>query len=354
MNNEKKTIHENENIVNANALKRTGALLLDLLIMYAIMNLFWFAVHPVINNIYNYDAAVSENNKDMKRSYLVSLSAPLLADESNIDEVTITSNSIPVNKRGEASYNFYLKFLNSEITDPALKYSDEWFGINIYKVDDENSLFVRAETPTPKQYSSVTSEVVQSYDHFIAPGFAYKNAEVDAEAITNLYNNAYKDAISKYNTRPLVKTINEAVMIENSFLVVVASSIIFLALPIFLKHGQSLGKKVFKLGVATTHGYKAGALRLLLRYFAFLLINVLSNFLIPIVLPFISLTIMVFNKKARSLHDLVAGTRVVDLNKSVIYVNEEEYNQTIAQTAVRIEDVNEEVFAERFDEESGA
>lgn len=95
--------------------------------------------------------------------------------------------------------------------------------------------------------------------------------------------------------------------------------------PLFFKHGQTLGKKALKLGVTTRHGYTVTVPWLLLRYFAFLFINLLSNLLIPIILPFISLTIMTFSKERRSAHDFIANTKVIDLQNSTVYKSEAEF-----------------------------
>lgn len=355
----KKQVTENLNIVTANALKRTGALFLDLLLMYVIMNIFWFAVHPILNNVYKYDAAVAENNREMKRSYLVTLSSPLLEDESNIDDVKISANSVPTIKRAESTYHFYTIYLNRGVSDPAEIKDDVWYAENILKIEDENTLFVKEEeSVNPRRYSAVTSDTSTEeveYDPFLVPGYTYKAETPDAKALNAFYDSIYKDAIGVYNKSPLLKTINDVVMLENTILVIIATSIVILALPIFLKHGQTPGKKVFKLGVTTSNGYRVGPIQLLLRYFAFLLINILSNFLIPIIFPFISLTIMVFNRKGKSLHDLIASTRVVDLTRSTIYLDETEFLDVLAkETFVRDDSYNEEVFAERFDEGSGA
>ena len=86
---------------------------------------------------------------------------------------------------------------------------------------------------------------------------------------------------------------------------------------------------------------------LLLRYFAFLFINLLSNLLIPIILPFISLTIMTFSKERRSAHDFIANTKVIDLQNSTVYKSEAEFLEAQKRYSPRLEaeDFNEEVFS---------
>ena len=347
-------------IANGNALKRTGALLLDLIVMYLVMNLFWFAVHPIIDKVYDYSATTAANTVDLKKSFLVTLDTPLLPDYTNIDDVEITENKVPVEKMAEATYQFYTVFLNSEIADPSEKITDEWYIENILGVGTEASIFERIIIDEPagkKGLDSNSSEAIK-YDPFIVTGLKYKDdAKYNSPEAINAFNTKiYGQAVNLFNNRPLMDKINEVVMIENTILVVLSSSIVFLAIPLFLKHGQTLGKKALKLGVSTTFGFHVRSLTLLVRYLSFLVIGLLSNLFIPIVFPFISLTVMVFNKNGKSLHDLIARTRVVDLTKTVIYANEEAYQEHLNSLSARptADEYNEEVFGERFKEESGA
>lgn len=347
-------------IANGNALKRTGALLLDLVIMYLVMNLFWYAVHPIIDAVYDYSAAVTANTRDLKKSYLVTLDTPLLPDFTNIETVKITENKVPTEKMAEATYHFYLIFLNSEITNPAEKITDDWYIENILLIGTENTIFERIPPvePSGKKNLNTDSSDAVNYDPFIVDGLKYKDdAKYNSPEAINAFNSKiYAQAVNLFNNRPLMDKINEVNMIENTILLVLSSSVVFLAIPLFLKHGQTLGKKALKLGVATTYGYHVGGLTLLVRFLSFLVINLLSNLFIPIVFPFVSLTVMVFNKHGKSVHDLIARTRVVDLTKTVIFVDEKAYQEHLLTLSARptADDFNEEVFGERFKEESGA
>ena len=112
---------------------------------------------------------------------------------------------------------------------------------------------------------------------------------------------------------------------------------------------------LLKLGLVTTYGYKVKPVQILLRYFVFLIVNLISNLFIPVVLPFVSLTVMVFTKRNKSVHDLAANTRVVDLTKSHIYTDANEYaNSLKVFSTARDGEFNEELFGERFNEDSGA
>jgi uncharacterized RDD family membrane protein YckC len=371
MKKEKKTIQPNLDVVPGGSLKRTGAVLLDLVIMYILMNvLYYVAMHPIYNKVYDYDNVVRAHERDKKRSHLVVLENPLLEDESNIDTVKISSNQLPNAKRGEGTFKFYTLFLrgeqeaklaSGEIADTAENqnlFTVEWYFENVLKVGTDEAIYevsVLEGEPAIKHAASSSEGAAPEFDPFVPAGLEFK-ADLTAEAINKFNTRIYNAAVNAFNLRPNMTIINKVNLQENIILLVVSSSVIFLVFPLFFKHGQTLGKKLLKLGVTNRHGYKVGAWWLLLRYFAFLVINLLSNLLIPIVLPFISITIMTFNRERRSAHDIIANTKVIDLLNSKVYSNEAEFIevQNALKPALPEGDFNEEIFSERFDEESGA
>ena len=65
---------------------------------------------------------------------------------------------------------------------------------------------------------------------------------------------------------------------------------------------------------------------------------------------------MTFNRERRSAHDIITNTKVIDLLNSKVYSNEAEFIevQNALKPVLPEGDFNEEIFSERFDEESGA
>lgn len=370
MKKEKKITQPNLDTVPGGALKRTGAVLIDLVIMYLLMNVLWFAIHPIYNKVYDIDNVVTAHERDKKRSNLVVLNEPILDDESNIDLVKVESNQLPETKRGEGVFKFYTVFLRSEqevklaageidnTPENNAMFTFDWYLENVIKPDTEESIYLRI--PTDEHLGAegaVSSEETAEpeYDTFRPAGLDFK-ADLTAEDINKFNNRIYNQAVNAFNLRPNMTIINKVNIQENIILMVLGSTVVFLVFPLFFKHGQTLGKKALKLGVTTRHGYTVTVPWLLLRYFAFLFINLLSNLLIPIILPFISLTIMTFSKERRSAHDFIANTKVIDLQNSTVYKSEAEFLEAQKRYSPRLEaeDFNEEVFSERFDEESGA
>lgn len=120
-----------------------------------------------------------------------------------------------------------------------------------------------------------------------------------------------------------------------------AGIITYIVIPYFLKNGQTLGKKVFKLGLANYEGYKMENYRLLLRFvpafivIASLLIPIWSTiflaFIIPLVVGLVSFALMMASPKKAALHDYAARTIVIDLASSTIFKNEIEEEAYIAK-----------------------
>jgi uncharacterized RDD family membrane protein YckC len=73
--------------------------------------------------------------------------------------------------------------------------------------------------------------------------------------------------------------------------------------------GQTIGKKIVKIRIATMDGQKPGMITLILKRYAFLK----GMELIPTVGPLITLggILMIFRSDRRCLHDFIAGTQVV-------------------------------------------
>lgn len=356
---------ENLEVVNAGALKRVGALLVDVIFMGLLLVLLSLVVRPILNATSDLTNKYEEVQREIKRSHLVSLSAEISDDESNIDIVKIEADSLPYYQQAEATYHFYLDYLSARIDDDGEVIDDEWYFKNILLINEEKTLFKRIENtnPNPKiKYSSAdsssgeaTSETNPLFDPFLPDGITYKDSEPNAVALNEFYLKIYQTAISVLKANETYQEVNNLVLMENILLIVLSSSVVFLAFPLFLKNGQTFGKMIFKLGVVTTYGYKIKPMQLLLRYFIFLVVNLLSNLFIPFIFPFISLTVMVFTKRNKSIHDFIANTRVIDLKKSKIYNDVEEYTNSLrVVSTVREGNFNEEVFHDRFKEDSGA
>lgn len=111
----------------------------------------------------------------------------------------------------------------------------------------------------------------------------------------------------------------------------ISGAILYVVVPWILKNGQTVGKKIFKLGLADNEGYKFRNSQLLMRFmplgvltlslimFAFVHLYVALSILLIIFL--VSFALAIASPKKTSLHDLCARTIVVDLKNSILFEN---------------------------------
>lgn len=367
MNNENtQTVKFNSHVSYADVIKRTGAFFIDVLLIVFVIFLLGLISTPIVNNLYVDEALQNSLRHEMKRSYLFLTDEPLLADESNIDEINlIESNLVEEQNYAQATYKFYTLFLNQEENG---EYTDAWYLTNVLLIEEEDSLFVITETVLPALENDPESETV--LDLFLPATVQHKESTT-LEALEQFNKKIINDALQKFSMLPIPRAANARYMFfqiaHNTLLIVISSSIFLLAIPLFIKNGKTLGKLFLRLSVTNRHGYRVGNFALFARYFGFLLVEIglnialsillLQSFFFPII-PFISLTFVVFTKNRRSVHDFVAGTIVVDDEKSIIYENESAFEQALLResqtSSLRDETVNEELFSERFRDGSGA
>lgn len=152
------------------------------------------------------------------------------------------------------------------------------------------------------------------------------------------------DEIFKQDKR-VVGTYN---LIYNLTLIIIAIGVLLSVIiwefivPLFLKNGQTVGKKIFGIAVIRTNGVKASSIQLFIR-------AILGKYTFELMLPIFSLILFFFAKagifavgmiglvliaqlvsliatrRTRSaLHDLLADTVTVDLASQLIFDSEEE------------------------------
>ncbi|MCR5332843.1 MAG: RDD family protein [Bacilli bacterium] len=129
--------------------------------------------------------------------------------------------------------------------------------------------------------------------------------------------------------------------------VLVSGIICYIAIPWFLKYQATLGKLIFKCGLANIHGYFLDKKKLLLRFVPFLLVWAVItfltyNFLLISAIIFIaifisSFAVMMASPKKAALHDWVAQSIVIDTKSSIIF-NDSIEEETYVENEDRLEE----------------
>ena len=144
----------------------------------------------------------------------------------------------------------------------------------------------------------------------------------------------------------------------------VGELIAFLILPLIFKNGKTVGKLLMHMGLATNQGVRIKFWQLLARFLIgiFAVETVLSlEFIyllgIPVPIPLVGSAIVMFaTKRHQALHDLIAGTQVVDTDKTIIldslsereahaaeYAQEKAQEEQERRQKARIESQNTEI-----------
>lgn len=124
----------------------------------------------------------------------------------------------------------------------------------------------------------------------------------------------------------------------SSFLPLLLINFVF---PLIFKNGQTLGKKLFKLGLVNKDGVRARTTNIITRFligiFAFEVLPLMiylavSNvyticLLIGLAVTFVNFILFIFTNSHKMIHDVVGGTIVVDLHTTIIFDSIEEKNR---------------------------
>lgn len=129
-----------------------------------------------------------------------------------------------------------------------------------------------------------------------------------------------------------------------SISILVAYLIIEFAIPLLLKNGQTLGKKIFGVAVVRTDGVKVSPFILLIRtllgkYTVETMIPILVimlifwagvgiiGFIVLALIAILEIAVLCATKTNSAIHDLLAGTVTVDLASQMIFENEQERDE---------------------------
>lgn len=233
--------------------------------------------------------------------------------------------------------NYDVEWFNKEVLEiPDNPDSPTYFGYFTYqKVDgvyDKTLIGVEKDPSNLDQHEETSSFIQRQYKYALQIDFL------------NI------DYIDKMGVKYLFYCTLEVVLAA-----VVSSFVVYIVLPLILKNGQTVGKKVNGLGLASIDGYKINNKQLIMRFIpllvvilAFLIpigIDPVMLYLVPIIVFLVSFAIFMASPKRCSLHDFCARTIVVDLKSSILFENEIEEEAYIAK-----EDNLTEIAVERGEE----
>lgn len=221
-------------------------------------------------------------------------SIDLTSDDEKFDNVNLT----------EALYSFYAneyQFFGADynLTFDIFKTNVLQVGKEVSNIKDltyENGVFTYTLIDEEKEYQTVA---------FVKDAFI--------EAADFVTNSEKVRTLSNENDNLMFSSLYYLIPIFIGF------SLIFdLIIPLCFKEGQSLGKLIFKVGILSKDGYRYKKYMLIIRWIAYLIVDMLLGILTFGGSILISYTMLLFNKRKRVIHDYISGSMVVD-TKTLLY-----------------------------------
>lgn len=207
--------------------------------------------------------------------------------------------------------------INGEL--PVNLYTNDWFGKEILNINDESSYFKIDETK-PTYLESIILKDENKLDDALK---FLRNAAYDA--MSDLYHSHYFESLN-----------NEIQAIQLFIFMppfAISFGIFFLLIPLLMKDGQTLGKKVTHVAVISFDGYAAKKRQIILRelllFFAlfagaFVFGIGITSFAILGLVVVILFGITLIPKNKRAPHDYAAYTIVIDTIHSTWFKNKED------------------------------
>ena len=245
--------------------------------------------------------------------------------------------SIDVNEQIKADNGYYLA---------KDYYTVEYFNqkiLNLPKKDEisHSDYFEYQKNGEENDYTKVGVIKPEFIEDINTDSGTIKRLKNDTE-LTKTLNTIYNDAIKVFYNQKSIKNANKTIRVTNTVLMLISTlptfAVIYLLFPLISPFGQTLGKRLLSMGVTDDKGYLAKKWRIALRALPILAVTIYICFvnslyyqlLVALLLLLISMGIFVFTTRRRALHDVMAGTTVIKLEKHmVIYEDEEHYERAL-------------------------
>ena len=189
-------------------------------------------------------------------------------------------------------------------------------------------------------YESYYTEYAEKYN--IDLEISTEDFEKLSEEEQQLYTNADKEFQNDKRVTKAYGLLFSSTIIITALSILLAVLVWELIVPLYLKNGQTVGKKIFSIAVMRTNGVKISPVQLFVR-------AILGKYTFEIMLPVFSIILIIFGgagvfgilmlcaisiaqiialvstRRTRSaLHDLLSDTVTVDLASQLIFDSEEE------------------------------
>ena len=181
----------------------------------------------------------------------------------------------------------------------------------------------------------------EELDGAISFELTQERLNVLSEAQMQTLNQAKDALIQNEDYRYANLMVNQLILLVITFSLLITHLILEFVVPLFFKNGQTLGKKIFGVGVMRIDGVKISPVILFVRailgkyavetmipVFVFISLILGTADIVTVILLFVlivsQIALLIFTKTNTPLHDLLAGTVTVDFASQMIFDTPEE------------------------------
>lgn len=281
-------------VVKAPFSRRVGVAITDLFILLFTFLIFnTYILSPIVASTTGYTKATDEYKEVLLDSNLYIL------NDKGYQEIIKTYD-----EKSQTEKEFYL-YIDSKLIKFYENYNNENINITTYnEAKEESNLF--------------------------DTNYTLKN-DSNIEEVKEFFNTEYNEALRLFNNYDdnyldLARTITQYSIIIMISALTISSIILYLIIPLCMKNGETIGKKLFSIGLASAKdGFKVKKTQIIIRFLVFFLLEIiLSIFTLGIPL-IVSFSMLAFNKNGYSLHDYFAATVCIDRKNTIIYKDYEEF-----------------------------
>jgi len=185
------------------------------------------------------------------------------------------------------------------------------------------------------------------------------NAYTDEEKAN--YDTAYKELIEDKDYLQKFNLVINLALLFTSLGILIGVLLVELIAPIIFHNGQTLGKKIFSLGVIKPNGVRIRfvnlfartligkyAIEIMIPVYTVILLIFQSTNLITLLLGvgifLVQIVLLIVNRNNAMIHDLVSYTVVVDMHSQMIFNSEEERIKYIEENAKAVAEKQTKTF----------
>lgn len=167
------------------------------------------------------------------------------------------------------------------------------------------------------------------YDTNTLTLFDESNEETTVSFFLDIYQNACENLISNSKINTLTNE-NQQIVFSAALLIIpvlfIVTFVFELLIPLLMPSCETIGKKIFKLGLITKDGYRYKKQYLILRWLSYTVLELILGVFSMGASLLISYTMFLFTHNRRCIHDFISNSTVIDTDRSIYFSNAEEEN----------------------------